>query len=82
MYTLKKLVKEMKMIINTLAYIIIKSIEKNNEERKKYMKVIAVNGSPRKGGNTATLLRNALKGAETKGAATELINLYELEFKG
>jgi len=59
-----------------------KSLEKNNEERKKYMKVIAVNGSPRKGGNTATLLRNVLKGAETKGAATELINLYELEFKG
>ncbi|SHJ90008.1 Multimeric flavodoxin WrbA [Hathewaya proteolytica DSM 3090] len=46
------------------------------------MKVIAVNGSPRKGGNTAVWLQNALKGAETKGAETELINLYELHFKG
>lgn len=46
------------------------------------MKVIAVNGSPRKDGNTAVLLQNALKGAQTKGAETELINLYELCFKG
>lgn len=46
------------------------------------MKVIAVNGSPRKGGNTAILLQSALKGAETKGAKTELINLYELDFRG
>lgn len=34
------------------------------------MKVIAVNGSPRKDGNTAVLLQNALKGAQTKGAET------------
>lgn len=46
------------------------------------MKVIAVNGSPRKGGNTAIWLQNALKGAQTKGGETELINLYELDFKG
>ena len=46
------------------------------------MKVIAVNGSPRKSGNTAILLQSALKGAETKGAETELINLYELDFRG
>ncbi len=46
------------------------------------MKVIAVNGSPRKGGNTAIWLQSALKGARTKGAEIELINLYELEYKG
>jgi len=46
------------------------------------MKVIGFNGSPRKTWNTATLLKNALKGAETQGAITELVNLYELDYKG
>ncbi|MHB8068821.1 MAG: flavodoxin family protein [Desulfobaccales bacterium] len=46
------------------------------------MKVIAFNGSPRKKWNTATLLGQALKGAASQGAATELIHLYELNFKG
>ena len=46
------------------------------------MKIIVFNGSPRKGGNTAILLQHALKGAESEGAETELINLYDLDFKG
>ena len=46
------------------------------------MKVIAVNGSPRKNWNTATLLQKALDGAAAKGAETELFHLYELDFKG
>lgn len=46
------------------------------------MNVIAVNGSPRKKWNTATLLEHALEGAASKGAATELVHLYDLEFKG
>lgn len=46
------------------------------------MKVIAINGSPRKKWNTATLLEEALKGAESAGAETELIHLYDLDFKG
>jgi|WetSurMetagenome_2_1015567.scaffolds.fasta_scaffold05119_2 multimeric flavodoxin WrbA len=46
------------------------------------MKVIALNGSPRKSWNTAKLLDNALEGAKDKGADTELINLYDLEYKG
>lgn len=46
------------------------------------MKVIAVNGSPRKSGNTAVLLENALRGAGENGAETRLVNLYELNFKG
>lgn len=46
------------------------------------MKVIAINGSPRKTGNTATLLKEALKGAESVGAEVKMINLYSLNFKG
>ncbi len=46
------------------------------------MKIIAVNGSPRKKGNTAVLLQKALAGAASLGAETELINLYDLDFKG
>jgi multimeric flavodoxin WrbA len=46
------------------------------------MKVIAINGSPRKTWNTATLLKNALEGAASQGAETELINLYDYNYKG
>jgi multimeric flavodoxin WrbA len=46
------------------------------------MKVIAVSGSPRKGWNTDILLNKALEGARSAGAEVELINLYDLNFKG
>ena len=46
------------------------------------MKVMAFNGSPRKKWNTVTLLENALEGARSEGAETELIHLYELDYKG
>ncbi|MEN6611806.1 MAG: flavodoxin family protein [Methanoregulaceae archaeon] len=46
------------------------------------MNVIGINGSPRKKWNTATLLEYALKGAESEGAETELVHLYDLDFKG
>jgi len=46
------------------------------------MKVIAINGSPRKKWNTATLLEKALEGAASQGAETELIHLYDLDYKG
>ncbi len=46
------------------------------------MKVIALNGSPRKKWNTATLLEKALEGARSQGAETELIHLYDLNYKG
>jgi multimeric flavodoxin WrbA len=46
------------------------------------MKVLAINGSPRKTWNTATLLKKALKGAASWGADTELIHLYDLKFTG
>ena len=46
------------------------------------MKVLAFNGSPRKKWNTATLLEKALEGAASQGAETELIHLYDLNYKG
>jgi len=46
------------------------------------MKVLAVNGSARKKGNSATMLKHAVEGAEAAGAATELVNLYDLTYKG
>jgi len=46
------------------------------------MKVMALNGSPRKKWNTATLLEKALEGAASQGAETELLHLYDLNFKG
>lgn len=46
------------------------------------MKVIAINGSPRKKWNTATLLEKALEGAASEGAETELIHLYDLNYHG
>jgi multimeric flavodoxin WrbA len=46
------------------------------------MRILAINGSPRKKWNTATLLEKALEGAASLGAETELIHLYDLDFKG
>lgn len=46
------------------------------------MKLLAINGSPRKNGNTAILLKHALEGAGSEGAETELVHLYDLNFKG
>ncbi|GFO62179.1 flavodoxin family protein [Geomonas paludis] len=46
------------------------------------MKVIGINGSPRKQWNTAQVLQKALDGAAAQGAETELIHLYDVDFKG
>ncbi len=46
------------------------------------MKVIAVNGSPRKAWNTAQMLESALAGCRDAGADTKLVHLIDLEFKG
>jgi multimeric flavodoxin WrbA len=46
------------------------------------MKILAINGSPRKQWNTAMLLEKALAGASSQGAETELAHLYDLDFKG
>ena len=46
------------------------------------MKVIGVNGSPRKKWNTAMLLAKALEGAASQGAEVESFHLYDLNYKG
>ena len=46
------------------------------------MKAIAINGSPRKGWNTEKLLKEALRGAESVGAETKLVQLYDLNYTG
>ena len=46
------------------------------------MTVLAINGSPRKKWNTAMLLEKTLEGAASQGAETELVHLYDLDYKG
>lgn len=46
------------------------------------MKILAINGSPRKEWNTATLLEKSLEGAASEGADVEIVHLYEINFKG
>jgi len=46
------------------------------------MKLLAINGSPRKRWNTATLLAHAMDGAKSAGATTKLVHLYDLDFQG
>jgi multimeric flavodoxin WrbA len=46
------------------------------------MKIIGINGSPRKGWNSHLLLEEALKGAVSKGAETRLVHLYDMRFRG
>lgn len=46
------------------------------------MKVIAIDGGPRKAGSTTTLVSHIMMGAEKKGAKTEIISLYDLDYSG
>ena len=46
------------------------------------MKVVAFNGSARKDGNTAVLLRRVLKVLEAEGIETELIQLAGKQIHG
>jgi multimeric flavodoxin WrbA len=46
------------------------------------MKLVAVNGSPRKKWNTARLLEKTLEGAASAGAETKLVHLYDLSYRG
>jgi multimeric flavodoxin WrbA len=43
------------------------------------MKVVGISGSPRRGGNTETLLREVLRGAEEAGAETRLFILSNMD---
>jgi multimeric flavodoxin WrbA len=46
------------------------------------MFVMALNGSPRKNGTTATLLNKALEGAASQGAEVEFVQLSKIRMKG
>ena len=46
------------------------------------VKVLSINGGPRKNWNTDTLLQKALEGAKSVGAQTEAVHLYDLNYKG
>lgn len=46
------------------------------------MQLTLFNGSPRKNSNTEILLQHVMKGARENGAETELIDLYDLNYKG
>ena len=46
------------------------------------MKMIAVNGSPRKQWNTAQLLEKTVEGAKSAGMDAKLVHLFDLDFKG
>ena len=48
------------------------------------MKIIAINGSPRKKGNTATILQHVLDGAKAANAnvETQMLNLYSYQYTG
>lgn len=48
------------------------------------MKALFINGSPRKNGSTAQLLKRAMDGVRETGAEVELVNLYDrsLNYKG
>jgi multimeric flavodoxin WrbA len=46
------------------------------------MKVVAFNGSPRKGGNTSILIRKIFDELEKEGMETELVELSEKELRG
>ncbi len=46
------------------------------------MKTILLNGSPRRNWNTAMMLKEAKRGAESVGAETEYIDLFDLTYTG
>ncbi|MFH1954423.1 MAG: flavodoxin family protein, partial [Pseudomonadota bacterium] len=52
-----------------------------NKTRSNYMKILALSCSPRKQGNTAIMLEEALKGAEHEGSEIELFSVSGKEIK-
>ena len=46
------------------------------------MQIIAFNGSPRKKGNTSTIINAVLEGAKSAGAETAHVHLHDLNMKG
>ena len=50
-------------------------------KRKETMRILAVNGSPRKGGNTQVLLEAVLDGIRGAAHEIEVIRLNDLSFR-
>jgi len=46
------------------------------------MQILAFNASPRKKGNTSTIIQAVLNGAESEGAETVHVRLHDLDMKG
>jgi multimeric flavodoxin WrbA len=46
------------------------------------MQILAFNGSPRRKGNTSTIIRSILSGAESEGADTVEVRLHDIDMKG
>jgi multimeric flavodoxin WrbA len=46
------------------------------------VKAVGISGSPRRAGNSATLLQAALQGAAAAGAETALVHLNDLTYRG
>jgi len=46
------------------------------------MEILAFNGSPRRRGNTSTIIASILDGARSKGAQTKEVRLHEINLKG
>ena len=46
------------------------------------MKILAINGSPRKEGNTSNIIRAMQEGAESAGAETTEVRLHDIDLKG
>ncbi|WP_288184148.1 flavodoxin family protein [uncultured Sporomusa sp.] len=44
-------------------------------------KIVAFIGSPRKNGNTATLVKEVIRGGQDAGAETTIFNLYDMNIK-
>jgi multimeric flavodoxin WrbA len=46
------------------------------------MKILGIQGSPRRRGNTCTIMDSMLSGAESVGAQTQLVQLYAYSISG
>jgi multimeric flavodoxin WrbA len=49
---------------------------------KCHMQIIAINGSPRKEGNTSVIIHSILEGARAEGAETIEVRLHDINLKG
>ncbi len=46
------------------------------------MHILVFNGSPRKSGNTSTLMKAVLEGARSADAETTVVQLHQINLKG